>query len=298
VRPYSGENLCKKCFLEAIEKKVQHTISRYGLLKPNDRVALALSGGKDSVSLLHIMSRLEEQFPRSDIVAITIDEGIEGYRSEALEIAKENCDLLDVEHRIYPFKRLYGCSLDKIVKKARRCGKPFICSYCGILRRKALNIAAREVEATKIATAHNLDDEVQSMIINILRGDIARMSRGEYDLNNDKRLVPRIKPLCKIPEKEIALYAYLKNIRFQSLPCNYLETSLRNDVRRFLNMLEDKHSGMKFTIYRSFEKILSQLNYSDKRVRGWCKICGEPTTRKICMACQTLKDLDLIDDKH
>jgi len=264
------------------------------MLRPDDRVALALSGGKDSVSLLHIMTRLEERFPRSEIVAITVDEGITGYRSEAVEIARENCERLDVEHRVYSFKRLYGHTLDVIADAARQRGKLFICSYCGILRRKALNIAAREVEATKLATAHNLDDEVQSMVMNLLRGDLVSMSRGEYDLEGDETLVPRVKPLCEVPEREVALYAFLRKIRFQSLPCNYLETSLRSDVRRFLNMLENKHPGMKFTVYRSFKKIRPYLKVLEERNLGRCKICDEPTTREICMACQTLKDLDLI----
>ncbi|MFH0897008.1 MAG: ATP-binding protein, partial [Candidatus Bathyarchaeota archaeon] len=105
LRPYSGERYCKKCFLRAVEKQVQRTISRHRMLKPDDKVILALSGGKDSVSLLHILSRLEEGFPLSEMVAVTIDEGITGYRAESIEIAKENCKKLDVEHRVYSFKK-------------------------------------------------------------------------------------------------------------------------------------------------------------------------------------------------
>lgn len=264
------------------------------MLRPTDRVALALSGGKDSVSLLHIMSRLEEKFPMSELVAITIDEGIAGYRSEAVEIARENCEKLSVEHHIYSFKRLYGYTLDEIADAARRRGKQFICSYCGILRRKALNLAAREVNANKLATAHNLDDEVQSMMMSLLRGDVVSMSRGKNDSEGEEGLVPRIKPLCEVPEREVALYAFLRKIRFQSLPCLYLETSLRSDIRRFLNALESKHPGMKFSAYRSFEKIRPQLRFSEERSLGRCRICDEPAARDICMACQTLRDLELI----
>lgn len=263
------------------------------MLKPNDRIALALSGGKDSVSLLHIMRRLEESFPQSKMVAITIDEGIASYRSEAVEIAEENCEKLDVEHRVYSFKKLYGYTLDEIADSAKQKDKPFICSYCGILRRKALNVSAKELEATNLVTAHNLDDEVQSMLMNLIRGDMTSMSRGEDDLVREG-LVPRVKPLCEVPEREVALYAFLKKIRFQSLPCPYLETSLRSDVRRFLNMLESKHPGIKFTVYKSFEKMLSRMKLSEERSLGSCRICGEPAARDICMACQTLKDLGLI----
>lgn len=261
------------------------------MLKPKDRVALALSGGKDSVTLLHILKEAR-RFPYSELVAVTIDEGIAEYRSEAIEIAKEYCDQLDVEHRIFSFKKLYGYALDEIANVARRKRKQFVCSYCGILRRRALNIAAREVGATKLVTAHNLDDEVQSMVMNLLRGDLSSMSKREHVSEGGEGLIPRVKPLCEVLEREVALYAFLRKIRMQSSSCNYLETSLRSDVRRFLNKLEDKHHGMKFTVYRTFEKIQPHVK-ATKRYDGRCKICGEPTTRAICMACQTLKDLNL-----
>ncbi len=199
LRQYSGERYCERCYINTVEKRVQHTISKYRMFRPEDRVALALSGGKDSSSLLHVMSELGKRFPLSNMVAVTIDEGIAGYRAEAIEIAEENCKKLDIEHRVYSFKKLYGYSLDEIVEISRRNERPFICSYCGILRRKALNIAAREVGASKLATAHNLDDEVQSMIMNILRGDLTRISRKEYD-SKVEGLIGRVKPLCEIPE--------------------------------------------------------------------------------------------------
>lgn len=294
LRSQSGERYCRRCYVKAVEKWVQRTISKYRLLKTNDRVAFALSGGKDSVALLHIMNKIEKRFPHSEIIAITIDEEIADYRSEAIKIAKENCNKLDMEHYVYSYKKLYGYTLDEIAKAARLIGKQFICSYCGILRRKALNIAARDLEASKLATAHNLDDEVQSMMMNVLRGDLAGISRISSNLKEDGLLIPRIKPLCEIPEKEVALYAFIKNIKFQSLRCNYLESSLRNDVRMFLNVLENKHSGMKYTIYRTFEKIRNSLNLPEERSLGLCKVCGEPTTREICMACQTLQILGLV----
>lgn len=290
LRPYSGEQLCTSCYVQAIEKQVQRTITNYKMLKPDDKVALALSGGKDSVSLLHILSRLEERFPKSRLVAVTIDEGIGVYRSEAVEIAKETCKNLGVEHHVYSFKTLYGCTLDEIADAAKQREKPFICSYCGILRRKALNLAARNVGGTKLATGHNLDDEVQSMMMNLLRGDVSRMLVKEENVTGID-LIPRIKPLCEVPEREVALYAFLKHARFQSLPCPYLETSLRNDVRKFLNTLEAKHSGMKFTLYRSFEKIRPQFKSAEEYNLNHCKVCGEPTTEQVCMACQILQEL-------
>ncbi len=301
TRPYSGEHLCKDCYTSSIEKRVQHTVSRHRMLRPGDRVALALSGGKDSVSLLYILSRLETRFPKSSLVAVTIDEGIEGYRQEAVEIAAESCRDLGVEHRVYSFKELFGCTLDEVAEAAHQRGKPFVCSYCGVLRRKALNLAAKELGATKLATAHNLDDEVQSAVMNFLRGDLTSMRRGEPaeeeggGVSEVGGLVSRVKPLCEVPEKEVALYAYLRGVRLQSLRCGYLESSLRSDVRRFLNGLEEKHAGMKFSAYRSFEKVRPLLRAQESRAAGVnaCRVCGEPAAGEVCMACQVLAELGL-----
>jgi tRNA(Ile)-lysidine synthase TilS/MesJ len=111
-RPYSGERLCKKCFIASIERRVQHTISENKMFKPDDRIALALSGGKDSTSLLHMLSSIESNFPKAELIAITIDEGVSGYRPESIRIAKKNCDKLGIKHHVYSFKELYGYTLD------------------------------------------------------------------------------------------------------------------------------------------------------------------------------------------
>ena len=290
LRHYSKERFCKKCYIRVIEKQVQHTITRHRMLKPDDKIVVALSGGKDSVSLLHLMSRIEERFPRSELLTVTIDEGIRKYRSDALRIARESSQDLGVEHYVYSFKSLYGHTLDEIADAARQRGRRFICSYCGILRRKALNVAARDLGATKIVTAHNLDDEIQSMVMNFLRGDLNRIS-GSDKAENHLGLIPKVKPLSEIPERDIALYAFIRKLGFQSFCCPYTESSLRSDVRGFLNMLEHKHSGMKYTTYRSLEKIRTHLTYRDDRSLRLCELCSEPTSREVCMACQILKEL-------
>src|SRR3990170_991221 len=88
-RVYSGERLCKKCFAKSVEDKVRASIVKYKMLNYSDRVAVAVSGGKDSISLLHIISSMERKFPKASLVAVTVDEGIKGYRDEALEIAEK-----------------------------------------------------------------------------------------------------------------------------------------------------------------------------------------------------------------
>lgn len=292
-RPYSGEKLCRKCFTESIKEKVRATIAQYRMLDFDDRIAIAVSGGKDSVSLLHVLARLERDYPKTSLVAVTVDEGIKGYRDEAMKIAAENCKSLGVVHHVISFKELYGCTLDGIVKSLEKKDDKSLsaCAYCGVLRRKALNILARRVKADKLATAHTLDDETQTILLNIFHGDVLRIAR-EKPVTDEvhPKLVRRIKPFCEIPERETALYAYVRKIRFQSKPCPYASDALRNDARVMLNRIEEKHAGMKFTIFKSIERIrpaIEELAKKEELVE--CVECKEPSAERICRTCQMLK---------
>jgi uncharacterized protein (TIGR00269 family) len=295
MRPYSGERLCETCFCESIEGGVRTTISRYDMLKFNDKIMVAVSGGKDSVALLNVLAKMERRFPEAELSAVTVDEGIKGYRDEALKFAVKNCRDLDVKHAVTSFKELYGYELDEIVAMTRK-GELSPCSYCGVLRRRALNATAREAGVDKLATAHNLDDEVQTIFLNIIRGDAARIARVKPVLEYvHPKLVSRIKPLCEVPEKEISLFAYLKQIEFQSIPCPYARTSIRSDIRTMLNRMEEEHPSTKFTIFRSVEKIKPALvNAAEKMNIQECKSCGEPTSGEICKACQMLQELAIL----
>jgi uncharacterized protein (TIGR00269 family) len=294
-RPYSGEKLCKKCFVESIEAKVRATIAKYKMFRFDDRIAVAVSGGKDSISLLHVLTKMERLHPEASLVAVTVDEGIKGYRDEALEIAAANCQKLGIKHHTVSFKALYGFTLDDIVARARLKGGRQLtsCAYCGVLRRRALNVAARVVGADKIATAHTLDDEVQTILMNIFRGDILRLAK-EKPVTDDVhlRFVRKVKPFCEIPEKESTLYAYVKNVRFQDTPCSYASEALRNEVRVMLNCLEEKHAGTKFTVFKSIERIRPAL---DEIVRKdefrECVKCGEPASSDLCRTCEMLKQI-------
>jgi uncharacterized protein (TIGR00269 family) len=288
--------LCRKCFIESIEEKTRATIAKYQMLNFVDKIAVAVSGGKDSLSLLHILAKIERRHPKAQLVAITVDEGIKGYRDEALRTAADNCEKLGIEHSIVSFKELYGYTFDQMVKRLKRKGisSPTPCGYCGVLRRKALNIAARKINADKLATAHTLDDETQTILLNIFHGDVLRIAK-EKPVTDEAhpKLVRKIKPFCEIPEKETALYAYVRGIKFQSKPCSYASEALRNDARMILNRIEEKHPGIKFTIFKSIEKIRPALEeVARKEGLTECSECGEPTTDKICRTCQMRKQVE------
>jgi len=292
-RSYSGVSLCRRCFVESVEEKTRATIARYQMFRFDDRIAVAVSGGKDSVSLLHVLAKIESRHPKARLVAVTVDEGIRGYRDEALKIAAENCEKLGVEQCVVSFKELFGFTFDRMVRRLKDEDdvKLTPCAYCGVLRRKALNTTARKIGADKLATAHTLDDETQTILLNILHGDVLRIAK-EKPVTDEvhPKLVRRIKPFCEIPERETALYAYVKGIKFQSTRCPYASEALRNDARAMLNVMEEKHPGIKFTIFKSIEKIRPALEETAKKEGlGECVECGEPTTEKVCRTCQLLK---------
>jgi uncharacterized protein (TIGR00269 family) len=294
-RPYSGERLCKKCFVESIEAKVRATIAKYKMFSFDERIAVAVSGGKDSTSLLHVLTKMKRLHPAASLVAVTVDEGIKGYRDEALENAAANCQKLGVAHHVVSFKKLYGFTLDDIVARARLKGDRELtsCAYCGVLRRRALNVAARDVGADKIATAHTLDDEVQTILMNIFRGDILRLAKEKPMTDEVHPLfVQKVKPFCEIPEKESSLYAYVKKVRFQGTPCPYASEAFRNEVRLMLNRMEEKHAGTKFTVFKSIERIRPALDETVKKDKlRECIECGEPASADLCRTCEMLKQI-------
>ena len=263
------------------------------MLNFNDHLAVAVSGGKDSLSLLHILSKLKKNRPKTTLTAVTVDEGIKGYRDEALEIAAANCQKLEIPHHIVSFKELYGFTLDEIVQRAKEKSEKELtpCAYCGVLRRRAINVGARQVGADKIATAHTLDDEAQTVLMNILRGDIARLAKEKPVTSNvHPLLVRKIKPFTEIPERESALYAYIKKISFQGTPCPYAGEALRNDIRGMLNRMEEKHAGTKFTVLKAMEKLRPAIEETAKKEDfKTCKLCGEPSALELCKTCEMLR---------
>jgi len=296
ARAYSGEKLCKRCFLKAVEDRVRATIAEYGMFAFDDRILVAVSGGKDSIGVLHVLVGIERRFPKARLLAVSIDEGIRGYRDEALRIAVENCKLLGVEHSVLSFDSLFGVTLDEVVQKARKlpsAKRLGACAYCGVLRRRALDLAAKELKVDVLVLGHNLDDVVQTYLLNIVHGDVWRVRHfGAVSMDSDGRFVRRVRPFCLVPERETAFYAYLKNVKFQSVACPYAGEALRNDARYWLNRLEQRHAGSLFTVFRSFEKI-GKAMVQQEREFGVCKRCGEPcpATEDACVACKSLEKL-------
>ena len=288
-RKYSGENRCSDCFSKSIIHKTTKTISKYNMIESGDVVGVAVSGGKDSLSLLQVMKKisLDHNFK---LKAITVDEGIPGYRDEALKIVEEFCKKLNVEHKVYPYSSLFGTTLEQTLE-LRDNEKISSCSICGILRRRAIDYGAADLGVDVIATGHNLDDMLQTFIINIISGDTKKI--GWMDPDTSKNKIRKIKPFCEIYENEIVFYAFTNEIPFQSEECPHMNEGIRTEIRNFLNSLEKTHSGIKNNMYKSILKISTTLKDSNNSEWRICSKCGNECTGEICSVCSTLTNLRL-----
>jgi cytoplasmic tRNA 2-thiolation protein 1 len=293
-RAHSGEYLCKKCFLRSIESKAAKTISKYSMIEYGDKVAVGVSGGKDSLSLLYVLKMLFDEHPNNgnELVAVTIDEGIKGYRDESLQIVKDFCTQLRIESKVLSYQSLFRIDMDQAMVR-RSSQKISSCSMCGTFRRRAIDIAAETVGADTVATAHNMDDQLQTFMINLLAGDVERIGwiypePVQYTQTGMKK----VKPFVEIYEYEIAFYALQRDVPFQSEECPYMNESIRTDLREFFNRLERDHPGIKYNAYRSMTKVSKVLrsNMSPSETKK-CSRCRRVSTGDLCSVCRTLSIL-------
>ncbi len=258
---YSGMHLCEKHFAEDVERKVKRTMRKYSMVKKNDRIAVAVSGGKDSIVLLYLLNEIFSCRRDIELFAITVDEGIKEYREDTIKSARKITKELKIEHHIFSFKEEYDISLDEIVIGKEKAP----CTFCGVFRKSILNRTAKYLSATKVATGHDLDNEAQSIMMNYLRGDIGRLARF-IPSRIQKGFVPRVKPLREIPEREVPLYGVIKGLYMDSRECPYAHLSLRSHIRDMLNEFENKHPGTKYSIVRGSEKLSDVIKGSYPQV--------------------------------
>ena len=280
---YNGTHLCQNHFLQYFEKRVKKDLKKQGKTDNECKLGVAISGGKDSIVALQMMHDIFSKRPDIDIYAITVDEGIKGYRDKSIPFAQRNCKRLGIEHHLISFKEVVRKTMDEIAKRDETLGE---CSYCGVFRRLCLNTKAKELKLDKLATGHNLDDMAQSILMNFVNGDMQKLARLGPHTKVQPGLVPRILPLRTIPEKEVMLYALLNNIEFHNGTCPYSVRALRGEFRDIIDNLEYKNPGTRHSILRSYDSIRDLLlkKYPPANLNP-CKKCGEPTSQDFCKAC-------------
>lgn len=309
--PYSGQDLCAAHFERSVEKRVRQRVREDNLL-PADATPenpetwlIGLSGGKDSVALTTILHDTFAADPRVELVALSVQEGIEGYRDKSIDAARELTTDLDLPHEVVSYDEEFGVRMDEVPEQDPH--DMSACAYCGVFRRDILSRYASQLNADKLLTGHNLDDESETAMMNFLEGDITQIAK-HFDASigpflgseqsptrsNSQSFVPRAKPLRDIPEREISLYVESRDLPSHRADCPHSEDAYRGEIEELLDRLEAAHPGTRHSIMAGYEQLAGMAAARQRESSGTyneCENCGQPTRRDVCRKCRLLDGL-------
>lgn len=288
-RPKTGDALCKNCFYFAFEEEVHKTITDANLFVRGETVAIGASGGKDSTVLAYVLKALNQRYDYGvNLVLLSVDEGITGYRDDSLETVKRNQQQYDLPLKIVSYEELYGWTMNAIVKQI---GLKNNCTFCGVFRRQALDRGAILMKVDRIVTGHNADDIAETVIMNVLRGDIGRLQRCTAITTGTEGALPRSKPFKYTYEKEIVMYAYFKKLDYFSTECIFSPNAYRGFARAYIKDLEKIRPSAIIDIIHSGES-LSVKKAVKLPTQGTCERCGYISSNPLCKACILLEGLN------
>jgi uncharacterized protein (TIGR00269 family) len=286
-RPYHGDHVCSVHLAASVEERFRREMHDQLPRFPGGTVAVALSGGKDSSVALALAAAYFGRRPTAKVVALSVDEGIAGYRAATLAKASELATQLGVEHRVVSAARELGTTTDA---RARTLPGVPPCSYCGVWRRGLLNRAARDAGADVLVLGFNLDDLAQTVLMNLVHGDLDRLVRMAPHRQRQPGLVPRIAPLASVPEREVFLYAHSRGLPFGHDECPHASAAARNRFREIVWQLEDAQPGTRQSLLRTHRRLVDLwLATSSTGAPGTCRVCGEPSATDVCRSCTFLQ---------
>ena len=323
---YSGLHMCADHFCRSVETRVRRRVREDNLLpddaSPDDPETwlIGLSGGKDSVVLTQILQDTFAEDPRVELVSLTIHEGIEGYRDESLAACLDLTEDLDMRHELVTYEAEFDLRMDDVAAEDPMDMAP--CAYCGVFRRDLLSTYAAEYDADKLLTGHNLDDEAQTALMNFFEGDVEQMAKhfdaslgafpgvGGPDapsdrdgtptrVSTDSPFVPRATPIRDVPEKEVALYAQLKELPAHITECPHASEAYRGEIQQLLFDMEERHPGVRHSIMAGYENIAAMAARTYRGGSGpeygECERCGATTARDICRKCSLVDAVQAAD---
>ncbi len=272
-------NFCREHFIDHIERQVQRTIHDFDMLHQGERLVLGVSGGKDSLSLWDLLTKLG--YP---VDGVYLHLGISEYSSESLHLSQSIAASRNLSLTVADLPTDYGFSVPEAAQASRRSP----CSACGLSKRYILNRYADENGYDVLVMGHNLDDEAATLFSNVLRWDTEYLSRQRPVLGNEKPgLVRKVKPLLRIAERETAAYAVLSGIDYEVDECPMAAGNTINRYKEWLNRLEDSAPGIKANfLFGFYERGSDHFPPNPGLELTTCPNCGSPTTGEVCAFCR------------
>jgi uncharacterized protein (TIGR00269 family) len=287
--------LCKDDFLAWVPEQVARAIRKYRMFTTQDRLLIAVSGGKDSLSLWDILRRLGYQADGL-YICLGIDGGV-NYSSESQRLSEKFAQERDLNLIIVDMAAEYSETIPEIAHRTQRGrGKP--CSVCGLSKRHIMNHIAFQKGYTILATGHNLDDEAAVLFGNTLQWAGTYLLRQNPVLEADTPgLARKVKPLCRMYEREMAAYALLSEIEYIYEECPFASGATSIYYKEILNKMESDRPGAKLSFYLSFLQakeagLFSSRADARRELLHQCTTCGQPTTAPgKCAFCRMVRSL-------
>ena len=290
---YARMSLCRDCFIDFYKARVQKTVEEFKMFGKNDRVGVAVSGGKDSAALLHF---LRQAYPNLELKAFHINLGIPEYSAHCQQKVEELADMLNVELHVFNLEKELGITIEDFKKT------PFklkICSVCGTIKRRVLEQLAIKNCVQVLATAHNLEDVLSIMLNNFLHGRWDEFIRLKPVLSPlFENMALKVKPLFKSSENENLLYCVYNNIPFSEAKCPYAKRSSLKKRAKILEILSKHNPIFKHQLLKRFLEIMPVIEkIAQKPELTKCKICGFPSSSEICAFCKRIDMVKKTKDK-
>jgi uncharacterized protein (TIGR00269 family) len=269
---------CRGCFVRHVHEQVNRAIAAYDMFGPEDRILVAVSGGKDSLALWDVLLGLGYLAD-----GLYLGLGIGGYSERSREVVRafardRDATLLEVD-----LAQEYGFD----VPTAGRKGSRSTCAVCGLSKRYVFNRAARDHGYDVIATGHNLDDEAATLLGNTLRWQTEYIARQFPALPAEEGLARKVKPLYRLSELETAAYAFLRGIDYVVEECPLVAGNTQLRYKEAMNRLEAASPGTKSQFFLSYlERGAPLFSAEDTAELHPCERCGQPTTARFCAFCR------------
>ncbi|MCG2882194.1 MAG: tRNA 2-thiocytidine biosynthesis TtcA family protein [Acidilobus sp.] len=278
---YARAWLCDEHFLEYLREKVARGLTRYGMTRKGDKVVVAVSGGKDSMTLMDVLSHLSTRLG-IELIAVHINLGIGDFSQQSLSAFREACKRYQgVKCLELDLKELTGFYLPDLLKAVRRPA----CSVCGLVRRYILNALAVELGASEVATGHHMNDIMAYAIKNFLGQNLEQIPKLGPVVEGEESAVRRIRPLFDVYEDETRAYVIIGGVPYTSAVCPFKPRDSMEDVIKWmLETIERRSPSLLISSARKMAESLESYPRSE-RPMGRCKYCGMPTSREVCSFC-------------